>query len=163
MRSCSFSRSARCFCARCSSSSASKLLIWDFSCVTYRWACGRSERNAVRAPPAWRAKASYLCFDSLQLSSQQLLVPLQAVYLQVPAGQESVRTTFPQLGGPPKASATGPPRPRLRRAPTSGAQEPGKRLLLAAPPYWLVLSPENSDPLKAPHLSSNPPFGGPKA
>lgn len=33
MRSCSFSTRARCFWARCSSSSASKLLIWDLSCV----------------------------------------------------------------------------------------------------------------------------------
>lgn len=38
MRSCSFSTRARCFCARCSSSSASRLLIWDFSWVMYRWA-----------------------------------------------------------------------------------------------------------------------------
>lgn len=33
MRSCSFSTRARCFCARCSSSSASRLLIWDLSWV----------------------------------------------------------------------------------------------------------------------------------
>lgn len=35
-------------------------------------------------------KAPYLCFDSLQLCSQQFEVPLQTLYLKIPARQQSV-------------------------------------------------------------------------